>query len=139
MIDEHFGIALVEFLAAGLLVVAHNSAGPKMDILNISPIPALSSWSSSSRLEDEDVVMLDSPRRSTTTSNEDTDCVAATFGYLCSTSDGFSRALFQCLSNSSDAVSMLRKTSTSLKRFNSNEMFGRKCTECMDIGRLLQI
>lgn len=30
---EHFGISLVEMLAAGLIVVAHNSAGPKMDIL----------------------------------------------------------------------------------------------------------
>lgn len=30
---EHFGITLVEMLAAGLIVVAHNSAGPKLDIL----------------------------------------------------------------------------------------------------------
>jgi alpha-1,2-mannosyltransferase len=30
---EHFGISVVEMLAAGLLVVAHNSAGPKMDII----------------------------------------------------------------------------------------------------------
>lgn len=30
---EHFGITLVEMLAAGLIVVAHNSAGPKEDIL----------------------------------------------------------------------------------------------------------
>jgi len=26
---EHFGISVVEMLAAGLIVVAHNSAGPK--------------------------------------------------------------------------------------------------------------
>ena len=30
---EHFGISVVEMLAAGLIVVAHNSAGPKMDII----------------------------------------------------------------------------------------------------------
>lgn len=30
---EHFGISLVEFLAAGLVVIAHNSGGPKLDIL----------------------------------------------------------------------------------------------------------
>ena len=30
---EHFGISLVEMLAGGLIVVAHNSAGPKEDIL----------------------------------------------------------------------------------------------------------
>jgi alpha-1,2-mannosyltransferase len=33
MIDEHFGISIVEMLAAGLVVIAHNSAGPKEDIL----------------------------------------------------------------------------------------------------------
>ena len=33
MIDEHFGISIVEMLAAGLVVIAHNSAGPKCDIL----------------------------------------------------------------------------------------------------------
>lgn len=30
---EHFGISVVEMLAAGLIVVAHNSAGPKEDIV----------------------------------------------------------------------------------------------------------
>eukprot|EP00008_Paramoeba_atlantica_P001349 CAMPEP_0201501614 /NCGR_PEP_ID=MMETSP0151_2-20130828/83682_1 /ASSEMBLY_ACC=CAM_ASM_000257 /TAXON_ID=200890 /ORGANISM="Paramoeba atlantica, Strain 621/1 / CCAP 1560/9" /LENGTH=60 /DNA_ID=CAMNT_0047895131 /DNA_START=1046 /DNA_END=1225 /DNA_ORIENTATION=+ len=30
---EHFGIGVVEFMAAGLIPVAHNSGGPKMDIV----------------------------------------------------------------------------------------------------------
>ncbi|KAK3833815.1 MAG: hypothetical protein JOS17DRAFT_682804 [Linnemannia elongata] len=33
MLDEHFGIGVVEYMAAGLVPVAHNSAGPKMDIV----------------------------------------------------------------------------------------------------------
>uniref|UniRef100_A0A0G4HKM1 GDP-Man:Man(3)GlcNAc(2)-PP-Dol alpha-1,2-mannosyltransferase n=1 Tax=Chromera velia CCMP2878 TaxID=1169474 RepID=A0A0G4HKM1_9ALVE len=33
MVNEHFGISLVEFLAAGCVVVAHDSGGPKLDIL----------------------------------------------------------------------------------------------------------
>jgi len=33
MIDEHFGIGVVECMAAGLVMVAHASAGPKMDIV----------------------------------------------------------------------------------------------------------
>ncbi|KAG0027839.1 asparagine-linked glycosylation protein [Podila clonocystis] len=33
MLDEHFGIGVVEYMAAGLIPVAHNSAGPKMDIV----------------------------------------------------------------------------------------------------------
>lgn len=34
MWNEHFGISIVEMLAAGLLVIAHNSGGPAMDIIN---------------------------------------------------------------------------------------------------------
>ncbi|KAG0080106.1 asparagine-linked glycosylation protein [Podila epicladia] len=33
MLDEHFGIGIVEYMAAGLIPVVHNSAGPKMDIV----------------------------------------------------------------------------------------------------------
>jgi len=30
---EHFGISIVEMMAAGIIVIAHNSAGPKQDII----------------------------------------------------------------------------------------------------------
>ena len=33
MWNEHFGIGIVEMMAAGLLVVAHNSGGPRTDIV----------------------------------------------------------------------------------------------------------
>ncbi|KAI3858298.1 hypothetical protein MKX03_013829 [Papaver bracteatum] len=33
MVDEHFGISIVEYMAAGAVPIAHNSAGPKMDIV----------------------------------------------------------------------------------------------------------
>ncbi|KAJ2785817.1 asparagine-linked glycosylation protein [Coemansia interrupta] len=33
MRDEHFGIGVVEMMAAGMLMVAHDSAGPKLDIV----------------------------------------------------------------------------------------------------------
>jgi alpha-1,2-mannosyltransferase len=33
MWNEHFGISIVEMMAAGLVVVAHNSGGPKLDII----------------------------------------------------------------------------------------------------------
>lgn len=33
MTDEHFGIVVVEYMAAGLIPLAHDSAGPKMDIV----------------------------------------------------------------------------------------------------------
>lgn len=34
MVDEHFGIAIVEMVCSGLFVIAHDSAGPKLDILS---------------------------------------------------------------------------------------------------------
>lgn len=33
MLDEHFGIGVVELMAAGTVVLAHDSAGPKLDIV----------------------------------------------------------------------------------------------------------
>ncbi|KAJ1960223.1 asparagine-linked glycosylation protein [Dipsacomyces acuminosporus] len=33
MRDEHFGINIVEMMAAGLITIAHDSAGPKLDII----------------------------------------------------------------------------------------------------------
>lgn len=40
MADEHFGIGVVELQAAGVVVVAHDSAGPKKDIVGASTPPA---------------------------------------------------------------------------------------------------
>lgn len=40
MWNEHFGISVVEMMAAGLVVVAHNSGGPKMDIV----VPPAADW-----------------------------------------------------------------------------------------------
>ncbi|KAG2488628.1 hypothetical protein HYH03_012800 [Edaphochlamys debaryana] len=37
MTDEHFGISVVEYMAAGVVPIAHNSAGPKQDI--VQPLP----------------------------------------------------------------------------------------------------
>lgn len=33
MTDEHFGIGVVEMMSSGLFTIAHNSAGPKYDII----------------------------------------------------------------------------------------------------------
>jgi alpha-1,2-mannosyltransferase len=34
MWNEHFGISVVEMMAAGMVVIAHNSGGPLMDIVS---------------------------------------------------------------------------------------------------------
>lgn len=36
MKEEHFGISVVEMMAAGIVTIAHNSAGPKLDIIGKS-------------------------------------------------------------------------------------------------------
>ena len=33
MKEEHFGISIVEMMSSGLVTIAHDSAGPKMDII----------------------------------------------------------------------------------------------------------
>lgn len=33
MKNEHFGISVVEMIAGGLIVIAHDSGGPKLDII----------------------------------------------------------------------------------------------------------
>ena len=39
MKSEHFGISVVELMSSGIITIAHNSAGPKMDIIGTSPKP----------------------------------------------------------------------------------------------------
>ena len=34
MHNEHFGIVLLEFMASGLITIAHNSGGPRTDIID---------------------------------------------------------------------------------------------------------
>ena len=36
---EHFGIAVVELMSSGIITIAHCSAGPKTDIIGVSPKP----------------------------------------------------------------------------------------------------
>lgn len=49
MKDEHFGISVIEMLASGLMTVAHDSAGPKLDIIT-SKIPLVGYLASSKNI-----------------------------------------------------------------------------------------
>ena len=39
MRNEHFGIAVVELMASGIVTIAHKSAGPLQDIIGGTDIP----------------------------------------------------------------------------------------------------
>ena len=39
MKEEHFGISIVEMMSSGLVTIAHDSAGPKMDIIGVAEEP----------------------------------------------------------------------------------------------------
>ena len=39
MKHEHFGIAVVELMSSGMITIAHNSAGPKTDIIGPAKKP----------------------------------------------------------------------------------------------------
>lgn len=39
MKHEHFGIAVVELMSSGIITIAHNSAGPKTDIIGPASHP----------------------------------------------------------------------------------------------------
>ena len=50
MCDEHFGICVVEYMAAGAVPLSHDSAGPKMDIV----VPAMRAEEASNIKQDGD-------------------------------------------------------------------------------------
>lgn len=72
MWNEHFGISIVEMMAAGLITVAHHSGGPLMDLIH--PADTHSSQSTS--------------RQSDSIQSESANCVAASEKHV-SVSDSF--------------------------------------------------
>ncbi|KAJ3220628.1 asparagine-linked glycosylation protein [Chytriomyces hyalinus] len=51
MRDEHFGIGIVEYMAAGVIPIANNSGGPKMDIVATSDRASRTGYLASSKEE----------------------------------------------------------------------------------------
>ena len=54
MWNEHFGISIVEMMAAGLITVAHKSGGPLMDLIRPVPVPLSPSLSAPISVNDND-------------------------------------------------------------------------------------
>ncbi|KAJ2373901.1 asparagine-linked glycosylation protein [Coemansia sp. RSA 2603] len=91
MRDEHFGIGVVEMMAAGLLTVAHDSAGPKLDI--ITPAVRCSADGKAPEMPDPD------------------ECAPGEYpvGMLATTADEFAQMIGLALAATGDAPDAMRR------------------------------
>ena len=80
MVDEHFGISVVEFMAAGMIPIAHNSGGPKEDIINIIRSGEEKKKKKKKKEEEEDTI---------------NNNYNGTVGFLCSTDDEYTDAIIE--------------------------------------------
>ena len=103
MLDEHFGICVVEYMAAGAVPIAHDSAGPAMDIV----VPAVRPEAS----EGDDESPNDGPSGD--------DVARLPVGFLATTVDGYADAMWAALSMTDDE----RVTMATLARARAN-VFG---------------
>eukprot|EP00536_Pseudo-nitzschia_multiseries_P007867 jgi/Psemu1/196649/e_gw1.190.83.1 len=96
MRQEHFGIGIVEMMAAGLLTIAHDSGGPKSDIVL--------------------------PGNGNRNGNGNSDACAAegtATGFLATTAEQYAEAMHRALAtNDVDAEAMRRRARTSATRFS---------------------
>jgi alpha-1,2-mannosyltransferase len=98
MWNEHFGIGIVEMMAAGLIVVAHNSGGPQSDII----VPLI-------RDDDHD----NHDKKETRT------------GFLATTCEEYARALYQALTMDQTQSQQIRANARVSARRFSDEVFAQ--------------
>jgi alpha-1,2-mannosyltransferase len=99
MWNEHFGIGIVEMMAAGLIVIAHNSGGPKSDIV----VPLHRDCASSSR-------------QTTTTTKT---------GYLAATVDEYAQAIYSALTLDATEATLIRRNAQESARRFTDEVFAQ--------------
>lgn len=102
MWNEHFGISVVEMMAAGLITVAHNSGGPKMDLISPVPMP-----------HDEATC------KATSANLVDSAC---TTGYLATTASQYAQCIQVALDTYKDSLTLRQRARKSSLRF-SDEAF----------------
>jgi alpha-1,2-mannosyltransferase len=109
MWNEHFGIGIVEMMAAGLVVIAHNSGGPKSDIV----VPYLNDLS-------------------VTTSSTTT----TTTGFLATSVEEYAERIHDIMSLDKKEISVIRQNAMeSSKRF-TDEVFAQAFRTAMEDLRL---
>ena len=101
MWNEHFGISVVEMMAAGLITVAHDSGGPKLDLISSVPIP------------------YDEPIDPAAFS--DLTKAASATGYLATTASQYAQCLHVALDTYNDSLTLRQRARKSSLRFSDEE------------------
>ena len=119
MRQEHFGIGIVEMMAAGLLVIAHNSGGPKSDIIHAQqqlPIgKGVNDDGSNSKKS------ISSTVRPTAT------------GFLATTEEEYADAMYEALTmNPQQSYTMRQRAQISATRF-SDDKFDTRLVEVLPL------
>lgn len=131
MWNEHFGISVVELMAAGLVVIAHNSGGPKLDIIpdtdgKLNGINLLG-W----RVHSSNVFFLcDVPVCYTILSSSFSFhiFIFVGAGFLAETPEEYAQALRTILSDYDGHLEMRKRARVAAVRF-SDELFSKRFTE----------
>ncbi|KAJ1970855.1 asparagine-linked glycosylation protein [Dimargaris verticillata] len=111
MHDEHFGIGIIEYMAAGLIPIAHNSGGPKMDIVH----------------PDHTAVKTATPPGTTSSAHPPNGCLA-------STKSEYAECLHYCLDllSSADQQVMQRRARQSAQTRFSQQQFEQLWLRALD-------
>ncbi|PVV01755.1 hypothetical protein BB560_003816 [Smittium megazygosporum] len=132
MKDEHFGINVVEFMAAGLLPISHNSGGPKMDIIVPAVLPEEYSTINSKIL----MMLLEDARKEVDFENSP-DFRAEDFavGFLASNSDQFADAIQYSLTLDKHVFRTFQRLARSrATTLFSDQAFKSRFLECLNLA-----
>lgn len=99
MWNEHFGISVVEMMAAGLITVAHNSGGPKLDLIKSVPTPF--------HAEDDSTCSINSSGK-----------VCSCTGYLATTASEYAECMAAALDHYTKSIELRSRARISSSRFS---------------------
>lgn len=112
MRQEHFGIGIVEMMAAGLLTIAHNSGGPKSDII----LP---------QVDDDNVDPINKKKKK--------NGIIVGTGFLATTIEEYADAIFKALTmDVKDSQNMRRNAQASATRF-SDDAFDKSLEQVLPL------
>lgn len=143
MWNEHFGIGIVEMMAAGLLVIAHNSGGPKTDI--ITPLPINATNNNNAQKKDQTNVASGDSGSSmrqvighSLASSPYRTVQSAANGFLAASVHEYASAIYTAATLPPDQVAQLRSSAAKSSEKFSDRVFTEAFKESLLESKLLQ-